>query len=39
MKHNQMNLTDLREIQDSKYKVDIMHWLTRDLYEKQRVVD
>lgn len=34
-----MDLADLREVQDQKYKVDIMDWLSKDLYEKQRVID
>lgn len=34
-----INLEELRKIQDKHYEVDIEYELTRDLYEKQRVVD
>ena len=34
-----ITLEELRKIQDKHYEVDIEYELTRDLYEKQRVVD
>ena len=34
-----VNLEELRKIQDKHYEVDIEYELTRDLYEKQRVID
>ena len=34
-----MTLEILRKIQDKKYEIDIQYEQTRDLYEKQRVVD
>ena len=34
-----INLEELRKIQDKHYEVDIEYELTRDLYEKQRVID
>ena len=37
-KHD-ITLEELRKIQDKHYEVDIEYELTRDLFEKQRVVD
>ena len=34
-----ITLEELRKIQDKHYEVDIEYELTRDLYEKQRVID
>lgn len=34
-----ITLEILRKIQDKKYEIDIKYEQTRDLYEKQRVVD
>ena len=34
-----VTLEELRKIQDKHYEVDIAYELTRDLYEKQRVLD
>ena len=34
-----VTLEELRKIQDKHYEVDIVYELTRDLYEKQRVLD
>lgn len=34
-----ITLEELRKIQDKHYEVDIAYELTRDLYEKQRVID
>mmetsp|Transcript_16052 Transcript_16052/g.27068 ORF Transcript_16052/g.27068 Transcript_16052/m.27068 type:complete len:383 (-) Transcript_16052:10-1158(-) len=34
-----INLEILRKIQDKKFEVDVEYEMTRDLYEKQRVVD
>ena len=34
-----INLEILRKIQDKKYEIDLVYEKTRDLFEKQRVVD
>jgi hypothetical protein len=38
---NKIGITseELRKIQDKHYEIDVQYELTRDLYEKQRVVD
>ena len=35
----QISLEILRKIQDKKYEINLKYEHTRDLYEKQRVVD
>lgn len=34
-----ITLEELRKIQDKHYEIDVSYELTRDLYEKQRVID
>ena len=34
-----ITMEELRKIQDKHYEVDVYHELTKDLYEKQRVID
>ena len=37
--YQKINLEILRKIQDKKYEIDLDYERTRDLYEKQRVID
>lgn len=39
LEKNGITLEELRKIQDKHYEVDIEYELTRDLFEKQRIVD
>lgn len=34
-----LTFLELQKIQDKHYEIDVYYELTRDLYEKQRVVD